>query len=29
LALGPAAGIWAMAKLRRLPEGGKMACGRK
>jgi MFS family permease len=29
LALGPAAGIWAMAKLRRLPEAGKMACGRK
>ena len=29
LALGPAAGIWAMAKLRRLPEAEKMACGRK
>ncbi len=29
LALGPAAGILAMAKLRRLPEAEKMACGRK
>jgi MFS family permease len=29
LAIGPAAGIWAMAKLRRLPQAGKMACGRK
>jgi len=29
LAIGPAAGIWAMAMLRRLPESMKMACGRK
>jgi len=29
LAIGPAAGIWAMAKLRLLPESVRMACGRK
>ena len=29
LAIGPAAGIWAMAKLRRLPESVKMSCGRR
>jgi MFS family permease len=29
LAVGPAVGIWAMAKLRRLPESVSMACGRK
>jgi predicted MFS family arabinose efflux permease len=29
LAIGPAAGIWAMAKLRRLPESEKMSCGRR
>lgn len=29
LAIGPAVGIWAMAKLRRLPESMRMACGRK
>ena len=29
LAIGPAAGIWAMAKLRRLPESAKMSCGRR
>jgi MFS family permease len=29
LALGPAVGIWAMARLRRLPAAAKMACGRK
>lgn len=29
LAIGPAVGIWAMAKLRRLPESVRMACGRK
>ena len=29
LAIGPAVGIWAMARLRRLPESMKMACGRK
>ncbi len=29
LAVGPAVGIWAMARLRRLPESAKMACGRK
>jgi MFS family permease len=29
LALGPAAGIWAMARLRRLPESLKMAGGRR
>ncbi len=29
LALGPAVGIWAMARLRRLPSAAKMACGRK
>jgi MFS family permease len=29
LAMGPAAGIWAVAKLRRLPESAKMTCGRK
>jgi MFS family permease len=29
LAIGPAVGIWAMAKLRRHPESARMACGRK
>ena len=29
LAAGPAAGIWAMAKLRQLPEAAKMASGRR
>ncbi len=29
LALGPAAGIWAMLRLRRHPAAGKMACGRR
>jgi MFS family permease len=29
LALGPAAGIWAMLKLRRLPAAAKMASGRR
>lgn len=29
LAFGPAAGIWAMVMLRRLPSAQKMACGRK
>ena len=29
LALGPAAGIWAMTTLRRLPGSVKMACGRR
>lgn len=29
LAAGPAAGIWAMARLRRLPESLKMAAGRR
>lgn len=29
LALGPAAGIWAMMKLRRLPAASKMASGRR
>jgi len=29
LAVGPAVGIWAMARLRRLPEAAKMACGRR
>ena len=29
LAIGPAVGIWAMAKLRSLPESARMACGRK
>jgi len=29
LAIGPTIGIWAMAKLRELPESRKMACGRK
>jgi MFS family permease len=29
LALGPAVGIWAMARLRRLPESVKMAGGRR
>jgi MFS family permease len=29
LALGPAAGIWAMLRLRRLPAAAKMACGRR
>lgn len=29
LALGPAVGIWAMAKLRRMPEAARMASGRK
>jgi MFS family permease len=29
LALGPAAGIWAMLRLRRLPASVKMACGRR
>ena len=29
LAAGPAAGIWAMARLRRLPEAAKMAGGRR
>jgi MFS family permease len=29
LALGPAVGIWAMARLRRLPESLKMASGRR
>jgi MFS family permease len=29
LAIGPAAGIWAMLRLRRLPESERMACGRR
>jgi MFS family permease len=29
LALGPAAGIWAMLRLRGLPDSAKMACGRR
>jgi MFS family permease len=29
LALGPAAGIWAMLRLRRRPESARMACGRR
>jgi len=29
LALGPAAGIWAMLRLRRLPLSAKMASGRR
>jgi MFS family permease len=29
LAIGPAMGIWAMARLRRLPESAKMAGGRR
>jgi hypothetical protein len=29
LAAGPAAGIWSMRALRRLPEAERMACGRK
>ncbi len=29
LALGPAAGIWAMLRLRRLPVAGRMASGRR
>lgn len=29
LAIGPVMGIWAMAKLRRLPESVRMACGRR
>jgi MFS family permease len=29
LALGPAAGIWAMLRLRGLPGSAKMACGRR
>jgi len=29
LALGPAAGIWAMLRLRRLPDAAKMASGRR
>lgn len=29
LALGPAAGIWAMLRLRRRPESVRMACGRR
>jgi MFS family permease len=29
LSLGPLAGIWAMWRLRRLPESSKMACGRR
>jgi hypothetical protein len=29
LTLGPAVGIWAMARLRRVPEAARMACGRK
>lgn len=29
LALGPAAGIWAMLRLRRLPAAARMACGRR
>jgi len=29
LALGPAAGIWAMLRLRRLPEAARMASGRR
>lgn len=29
LALGPAAGIWAMLRLRRHPAAAKMACGRR
>jgi MFS family permease len=28
LAIGPALGIWAMIRLRRLPASAKMACGR-
>ena len=29
LAIGPAAGIWAMLRLRRRPESTRMACGRR
>ncbi len=29
LAIGPAAGIWAMLRLRRLPASARMACGRR
>jgi len=29
LAIGPVVGIWAMARLRCLPESARMACGRK
>lgn len=29
LAIGPVVGIWAMVKLRKLPESAKMSCGRK
>jgi len=29
LALGPAAGIWAMLRLRRLPDSTRMASGRR
>jgi MFS family permease len=29
LAVGPAVGIWAMARLRGLPESVKMSCGRR
>jgi MFS family permease len=29
LAIGPAVGIWAMARLRRRPESAKMSCGRR
>jgi MFS family permease len=29
LAIGPAVGIWAMSRLRRLPDSEKMACGRR
>ena len=29
LALGPAAGIWAMLRLRRLPASARMASGRR
>jgi MFS family permease len=29
LALGPVFGLWAMARLRRLPESARMACGKR
>jgi MFS family permease len=29
LAAGPAFGLWAMARLRRLPDSARMACGRR
>jgi MFS family permease len=29
LAVGPALGLWAMARLRRLPDSARMACGKR